>query len=45
MKRVLSFSYYSDDFYRFKRGRIREDFISKFFLFLVVELILIYKVF
>lgn len=41
MKRALSPSYYSDDLYRFKRGRIREDSISKFSLFLVAELILI----
>lgn len=45
MKRALSPSYYSDDLYRFKRGRIREDSISKFSLFLVAELILIYKAF
>ena len=29
MKRALSPSYYSDDLYRFKRGRVREDSISK----------------
>lgn len=29
MKRALSPSYYSDDLYRFKRGRIREDSINE----------------
>lgn len=39
MKRALSPSYYSDDLYRFKRGRIREDSISKCSVPLAAELI------